>query len=373
MKQVDFGTRSGFKVAPVSIGAMRLPADTDEAVELIRYAIDAGMVYIDTSRGYGDSEIKLGKALKDGYREKVILSTKWSSWIVKIEESDDTSADCARKRIEESMTRLDVDYLDYYQIWNITSRETYELATGKNGMLEAIRKCMDEGMVGHTGFTTHDTPENLLSYMDEIDWCEIMLISYNLMNSQYAEVLDAAHAKGIGTIVMNPMGGGNLARPSKVLDELAAKVGAGSAREMALRYLLGNPSITTMINGISKKSDVDEAIAAVQAGGLDATQMAAVREFSASVERKNAGFCTGCKYCLPCSEKIDIPAVMSAIYEDRYWGFTEAAREMYAKIEGPKADACTQCGECEKKCTQQLQIIKEMKSAKRRYKAAARA
>lgn len=370
MEQVDFGARSGFKVAPMSIGAMRLPADLDEPVKLIRYAIDAGMVYIDTCRCYGDSEIKVGHALKDGYREKVILSTKWSSWIVKIEEDDAPTADCVRRRMEESMERLQVDYLDFYQVWNITSRETYEQSIAKGGPLEAILKAKDEGLVGHTGFTTHDTPENLLSYMEEIDWCEIMLLTNNLLNSAYQPVLKAAHDRGIGTIVMNPVGGGRLAEPSAVLDELAAKIGVASVPEMALRYLLADPSITTTIVGIGKKSDVDEAVAAAETGGLDAEQMAAVEGFMRSVERQNAGFCTGCKYCMPCSEKIDIPGVMSAIYDDRYWGFTDAARERYAKLEGPKADQCTDCGECEKKCTQQLKIAKEMKYARRRFRAA---
>ena len=73
---------------------MRLPEAEDEAVGLMRQAIDAGMIYIDTSRGYGDSEIRIGRSFKGGYREKVILSTKWSPWIQKVEEDDDPSTDC---------------------------------------------------------------------------------------------------------------------------------------------------------------------------------------------------------------------------------------------------------------------------------------
>ena len=95
MELRQFGKRSGFEVAPVSIGAMRLPEDCTDAVALIRYAIDSGMCYIDTSRGYGESEFKLGRALKDGYREKVILSSKCSPWIKKVREDDDGSADHA--------------------------------------------------------------------------------------------------------------------------------------------------------------------------------------------------------------------------------------------------------------------------------------
>ena len=220
MEEIKFGLRSGFTVPRASMGTMRLPEDHDEAVALLRHAIDSGMKYIDTSRGYGESEIKIGKALKDGYREKVILSTKWCPWVMKVEESDDTSSDCMRKRIEESMTRLDVDYLDYYQIWNIDSREHYDQAIAKGGMLEGVQKAMSDGLVGHTGFTTHDNVENLLTYIEEVDWCEIILFTYNLLNQTYAPAIEAAHKKGIGTVIMNPVGGGILNNPSVFLNEL---------------------------------------------------------------------------------------------------------------------------------------------------------
>ena len=151
---------------------MRLPADNDEAVALLRQAIDSGMTYIDTSRGYGDSEIKVGKALKDGYREKVILSTKWSPWVVKIEKDDTPSAACTYKRICESMERLDVDYLDFYQVWSVMKPENFEAAVAPGGMVEGIRRAVDEGLVGHIGMTTHDAPENVSAQLDRADWCE---------------------------------------------------------------------------------------------------------------------------------------------------------------------------------------------------------
>ena len=134
-----FGKRCGFCVPTVNIGTMRLPEDHDEAVALIRHAIDSGMRYIDTSCGNVISLIKVGKALKDGYREKVILSTKCSPWITMVEETDDTSADCTRRRIEESMARLDVNYLDFYQVWNSDSREHY--AGMKTSGAEACENC----------------------------------------------------------------------------------------------------------------------------------------------------------------------------------------------------------------------------------------
>lgn len=369
----NFGTRSGLSVPPANIGAMRLPQDLGEAVALIRHAIDSGMRYIDTSRGYGDSEFKLGHALRDGYREKVILSTKWSPWVTKIQPDDDASADCVRRRIDEQLRRLDVDYLDFYQVWNIHTRETYDEATRRGGMVDGILKAKAEGLVAHTGFTTHDSVENLLSYMDEIDWCEVLLVSYNLMNRTYEPVLEAAHARGIGTIVMNPVGGGKLAQESRVLAKLAKDVGAASVPELAIRYILSNPNVTTLITGMTRTSDVDDTVAAAAAGAFTTDQLDYLNAFTERVTRENAGFCTRCKYCLPCEHGIDIPAVMSAIYEARYWGLVDAGQAIYDRISGAKADACDACGKCEERCTQQLRISEEMAYARKKFGKAKRA
>ena len=355
-----FGARSGFTVPYASIGAMRLPEKMDDAVALVRQAIDAGMIYIDTCRRYGDSELKLGEALKDGYREKVILSTKWSPWVMGNEPPGDASADCTRRRLEESMERLQVDYLDFYQVWNIDSREHYAQATAKGGMVDGIRQAMDEGLVGHTGFTTHDTVENLLSYLDEVDWCEIILFSYNLLSRDYRPAIASARARGIGTIIMNPMGGGVLAQPNPVLAALAAEAGAGAVPEMALRYLISHDCIDTYIAGIAKPSDVEAAIAAARRGPLPAEAMARIETALDGLQREAAAFCTGCRYCQPCPQEIDIPAVMGAVGQQRIWGLAQSARDRYARLTSPRADACSQCGACEEKCTQHLQIMAAM-------------
>ncbi len=369
MNTRPFGNRSGFNVPQVSIGAMRFPEDTDQAVALIRHAIDSGTVYIDTSRGYGDSEIKLGKALKDGYREKVILSTKWSPWITKIEETDDASADCMRKRIEESMTRLDVDYLDFYQVWNIDSREHYDQAVAKGGMVDGIRKAMDDGIVGHTGFTTHDSVANLLTYIDEAEWCEIILFTYNMLNNTYAPAIDAAHRKGIGTVIMNPVGGGMLTKPSAVLAELAQAAGSTSLPDLAIRYILSNPSVDTIISGFSKPSDVTETLASSGSRLFSEEMMLMLRDKLDGILHGCQAFCTGCKYCLPCPQGIDIPGVMYGVGQDRFWGFEEHARTHFAQMNTPGPEACTACGACEEKCTQHLKISEEMAHAVARFGA----
>jgi predicted aldo/keto reductase-like oxidoreductase len=368
-KLTDFGKRSGLKVRPVSIGAMRLPQDTQQAVTLIRQAIDAGMIYIDTSRGYGDSEIKVGKALKDGYRRKVILSTKCSPWIKKVEPDDDNSADCTYKRILESMERLDTDYLDFYQIWNIDSFAHYRQAVAKGGMLDGIKRAMDEGLVGHTGFTTHDSPQNISRYINEADWCETILFTYNMLNQQYADTIAKAHDKGIATIVMNPIGGGMLAEDSPVIKAAAREaLGTEDITETAHRYLASNENIDTILCGINKLSDIDSTLENYQKPPLTKQEIAELEKAMQKLSSKNMGFCTACKYCMPCPQGIDIPSMMKVSYlvnmllvprkaEDIYnWNINENNPDRSAV-----PSACIVCGQCEQNCTQHLNIMQEIK------------
>lgn len=361
-KQVDFGKRSGLKVHPVSIGAMRFPEE-ELAIPLIRQAIDAGMTYIDTSRGYGDSELILAKTLKDGYREKVTLSTKWCPWNLKVEPDDDTSADCTYKRVLESMERLDVECLDFYQIWAIFNLEQYEQATCKGGMLDGILRAKDEGLVKHIGFTTHDTPENVSKYINEADWCEAILFSHHILSPPYKESIARAHEKGIATIVMNPLAGGLLAQESPVLQKAVFDaVGIDGVVEAAHRYLAGDENIDTILCGISKPSDITSTIDNYSKPPLTAQQRKDLEEAMSKISSEGMGFCTACKYCMPCPEKIDIPTMMNVVYLDKLLQVSNEPGRLYKQYTNPEnsPSRCVQCGQCEEKCTQKLKISEDL-------------
>ena len=372
--QIDLGQRSKLKVYPVSIGAMRLPEE-DQAISLLRRAIDAGMIYIDTSRGYADSEIKVGKSLKDGYRDKVILSTKWSPWIKKVEPDDDNSAECTYKRIVESMERLGVDYLDFYQIWNIDSREHYEQAVTRGGMLDGIKRAMDEGLVGHTGFTTHDSPENISQYIDEADWCEVILFTYNMLNQRYAETIAKAHEKGIGTIVMNPVGGGMFTEDSPVIKgALRHVLGTDDIVEIAHRYLACNRHVDTILCGIQKPSDILSTLENYRKSPLRQDEIKAIEKTMQKLSSTSMGFCTGCQYCLPCPANITIPAMMNVAYLEKFLKVPLKAKDVYnwtvSEInldQSAAPSSCIECGQCEEKCTQKLKIMQEIKRLSKKY------
>lgn len=374
-KLVDFGKRSGFKVCPVSIGTMRLPKDVDKAASLLRQAIDAGMIYIDTSRGYSDSEIKVGKALKDGCRNKVILSTKWCPWNLMVETDDDTSADCMYKRILESMQRLDVDYLDFYQIWSINNAEQYIQATRKGGMLDGILRAMKEGLVKHTGFTTHDTPENVSRYINEADWCEAILFTYNMLDRTYEDVIAEAHQKGIATIVMNPIGGGVFVQDSPPIKKAVKKAsGVDDVVEVAHRRLKYNENIDTILCGIEKQYDITSTLTNYEKPPLTPKQKELLDKELSKISRKNTGFCVNCKYCLPCPKDINIPAFMNAAYFSEFLRVDRQAKDFYGWILNPSNQdksvdpaECIECGKCEQKCTQKIKIIEMLRILKSKF------
>jgi uncharacterized protein len=250
-----------------------------------------------------------------------------------------------------------VNGLDFYQLWNIDSLEHWQQATRRGGMLDGIFRAKKEGLVRHIGFTTHDTPENISRYIDEADWCEAILFTYNVMNQTYQENVAKAHAKGIATIVMNPIGGGMLAENSPVL---TAAAGGLDPIETAHRYLTGDPNVDTVLCGIRQPSDITGTLANFAKPPLVGGQRATIEQAYARLSKENLGLCTDCKYCMPCPKGLNIPGIMHTAYLHRMLQCPEAAANHYRWIADPAknttAQNCIQCGECEGKCTQKLPI-----------------
>jgi len=354
--------RTGLEVSALSIGAMRLPKDDDEAVALLRAAIDGGCNYIDTSRGYGDSEIKVGKALKDGYREKVFLSTKCSPWIFE-EEGYTASADCTRAKIDDSMQRLDVDRLDFYQVWNIDSAETFEQARAKGNMVDAIHKAMGEGLVDHIAATSH-APEDVVFDMIDSGLFETITVTYHLLDRAREAVMTRACEKGIGVVIMNPMGGGALGADSPVIRDFLPESHLAS-KALALKFVLDSPHVTTAISGFSKPSDVEENLAALDLPALSPAQRDELACRAGVIEAKGKTFCTQCGYCRDaCEANINIPHIFSLVNRAKLYAMTDWARASYARMKPERrADHCTACAQCEPKCTNNLSIAEELAKA----------
>jgi len=367
MQYRKFGN-TGIQISALGFGAMRLPKkqqddkevfDYEESVRILRQGIDLGINYMDTAPYYCDkeSEIILGEALKDGYRDKVFLSTKLPG--------DDRSEDAARKRLEASLTRMGTDHIDFYHLWGI-GWERFETQAQPEGQVRMALKAKEEGLIRNLSFSFHDDPKNMIKLIDTGLFASV-LCQYNLLDRSNEEGIAHAAKKGLGVVVMGPVGGGRLGYPSQTVQELLpGKV--QSSPELALRFVLSNPNVSCALSGMGSAAMVEEnASIASTATSLTPVEQAQVLKSVEENKKRADLFCTGCNYCMPCPVGVNIPFNFELMNYHRVYDITEYARDQYAQIgispwiKGEKASACVECGECEGKCPQHLNIREQLK------------
>ncbi|MDR1664675.1 MAG: aldo/keto reductase [Clostridiales bacterium] len=365
----DFGG-TGAKVSKLGFGAMRLPmkeingksvVDEDLAVPLMRRAFDLGVNYVDTAPGYCEklSEAAVGKALK-GYRHKVYLSTK---------NAIDGDKDGGRwtERLEHSLKQLDTDYIDFYHFWGIGLNGFRSWQGLKFGPVEAGIKAKEQGLIKHLSFSYHDAPENFAEIVDS-GCFESVLIQYNLLDRSNEKNLEYAQSKGLGVVVMGPVGGGRLGVPSEVIRGLLENKPVSTA-EMALRFVMANENVNVALSGMSEISQVEEnAEIASRTGHLTEDERRRVTQMMEENKRLADLYCTGCKYCMPCPQNINIPHLFALMNNHRVYNLTDHAKQEYKTtlegtgwVKSAAPSACIECGACEGKCPQKLPIIRQLK------------
>jgi hypothetical protein len=369
MQYRPFG-RTGINISTLGFGAMRLPGnpvdgktvyDEELGIQIIQRAFELGVNYVDTAPYYcdGESEVIVGKALK-GWRDKVYLSTK--------NPIEDSSGANWRERLEKSLKKLDTDHIDFYHMWGI-DWETYEKSIDvPNGPLAEAFRAKEEGLIRHISFSFHDVPESMIRLIDTGHF-ETVLCQYNLLDRANEQAIAHAHEKGLGVVVMGPVAGGRLGMPSAAIKNLLpGKI--NSSAEIALRFVMANQGVTCALSGMSSMAMVEEnARVASNAAPLTAAELLQI-ENSMNENKKLADlYCTGCKYCMPCPFDVNIPLIFELMNEHRVYGLTEHAREQYAQIgknewmPGKNAEACTECGLCETKCPQSIEIRRQLKES----------
>lgn len=366
MQYRPFG-KTGIEISRLGFGAMRLPQkdqngemvfDYEESIRIIQRAFELGVNYIDTAPYYcnKESEIIVGKALK-GWRDRVYLSTK--------NPIEDDSGAHYRERLESSLKKLDTDWIDFYHMWGI-SWDTYtQKIDVKDGPLAQALQAKEEGLIRHLSFSFHDDPEAMRRLIDTGHF-ETVLCQYNMLDRSNEDSITYAQEKGLGVVVMGPVGGGRLGAPSEVIRNLIPG-GARSNAELALRFVFSNPNITCALSGMGSLDMVEEnARVASNQAVLNADEVLAITAAMEQNKRLAELYCTGCSYCMPCPQEVNIPLNFQLMNYHRVYGLTEYARQEYQKIgtnpwmKGKRADACIECGECEEKCPQKLQIREQL-------------
>ena len=363
----EFG-REGWEASILGLGCMRLPtgdgvpgsADIDEekAVRLIRRAIDAGVNYLDTAYTYheGRSEVLLGKALREGYRERARVASKSPVWL--LEKADDFD-----RFLEAQLERLQAGPIDYYLLHGL-NRRLWDKAR-QMGLLARAEAAMRDGRVGRIGFSFHDDHHALREIIEGYDGWSMCLIQYNYMDTHFqagTRGLRYAAARGLGVAVMEPLLGGYLARPPADVREIfAAHPERRTPAQWALQWVWEHPEVAVVLSGMSNMEELEENILAAAGaaerplgeGGLEV--IARARE---ALESKAAVPCTRCAYCLPCPQGVDIPSMFDLYNSALTFDDLGACRARYRRFfaEGERAGACIGCGECEERCPQGIAI-----------------
>jgi predicted aldo/keto reductase-like oxidoreductase len=366
MQYRPFG-KTGIEISRLGFGAMRLPQkdqngemvfDHEESIRIIHRAFELGVNYIDTAPYYCDkqSEIIVGKALK-GWRDRVYLSTK--------NPIEDDSGVHYRERLESSLKKLDTDWIDFYHMWGISWDTFAQKIDVKDGPLAQALQAKEEGLIRHLSFSFHDEPEAMRRLIDTGHF-ETVLCQYNMLDRSNEDSIAYAQEKGLGVVVMGPVGGGRLGAPSEVIRNLIPG-GARSNAELAFRFVFSNPNVTCALSGMGSLAMVEEnARVASNQAALNADEVLAINAAMEQNKRLAELYCTGCSYCMPCLQEVNIPLNFQLMNYHRVYGLTEYARQEYQKIgtnpwmKGKRADACIECGECEEKCPQKLQIREQL-------------
>jgi len=357
---------TGKYVSALGFGVAKLPmtgdgaaarVDDELAIPILRAAYDGGINYYDAAWNYlnNDSQRILGLALRD-VRDKVYFATKLPCWLVKEHED-------FWKYLMMTLENMDTSYIDFYHFHGIDAETFARLKELK--IIESAERALANKYIHHLSFSFHDTPDVMRDLADT-GLFETLLCQYSLIDRSNEESMAYAASKGMGVAVMGPTGGGIIARGGL---DFVRKMGsdASSAAEMALRFVWGNPSVSTALSGMDSVDQVKENVGyAEKSGGIEKSEIDKLDKGAAELKLMNDIYCSNCNYCRDCPQGIKIGAVFRMYINHKVWGLSGEAKKAYAGLgegswNGKNPDICTGCGACVKRCPQKIDIPAELK------------
>ena len=360
--------------------AGRIDADKTEA-ELLA-AVEAGVNYFDTAYVYPGSEAALGLILeRNGLRDRVNIATKLPHYLIRSREG-------LEKIFAEELKRLRTDHVDYYLMHMLTDEKTWQRLCAL-GIREWLAEKKASGQIRQAGFSYHGNTDAFKALVDAYDW-DFCQIQYNYLDehTQAGRAgLNYAHEKGLTVIIMEPLRGGRLASmlppgAKKVFDAYPEE---RTPAEWGLRWLWDQEAVTVVLSGMNSLEMVRENCAAADRadpGCVTGPEREIYRRAVAAVNADMKVGCTGCRYCMPCPQKVDIPGTFAAwnraAYDGRLRGMLDYFMCTALRREVTSAANCVECGKCEGRCPQHILIRQELKKARKTlegpfYKLAVRA
>ncbi len=367
--------KNGDKLSALGFGCMRLPMvdgeiDEKRAIAQIREAIDNGVNYVDTAWPYhdGESEPLLGRALRDGYREKVKIATKLPSWMVESREGMD-------EFLNAQLEKLGTDHIDYYLVHALSGPSWNTLET--LGVKDFLDQAQKDGRIINPGFSFHGLSEDFQPIIDAYSWvfCQIQ---YNYLDQEFqagTKGLKYAASKDIGVIIMEPLRGGNLALPDAppAIAELWAQADVKRPPvEWALRWVWNHPEVTVVLSGMNREEQISQNMAIADdavANSLSPAELELIDRVGVTYRELMQVGCTGCGYCMPCPAGVQIPTCFDLFNKLHMFGNLVEAKRFYNSFasgsvlqrEPGFASQCVECGMCLEKCPQQINIPEVLK------------
>ncbi len=365
--------KNGDKLSALGFGCMRLPmkgqaVDEERAIKQIRLAIDSGVNYVDSAPPYhnGESEVVLGKALQDGYRGKVKVATKLTPFMLRKPED-------MEKMLNNSLKKLQTDHIDYYLLHGLEG-EFWKKLQGF-GAIKFLEKAKADGKIVNMGFSFQGSLPVFKELIEANDWA-MCQIQYNYLDEKLqagTEGLKYAASQKLAVMAMEPLRGGSLAEKlpadaRKYFDEAPVK---RSPAEWGLRWVWNHPEVTVVLSGMNDESQVTENIKTAEAAlpnTLKPDELLTIKNAADAYRRLLKVGCTGCQYCMPCINGVNIPRNFQAYNEFYLSGDEQQARSMYVlflmgALTGVRADAslCKGCQQCIERCPQHINIPEKLK------------
>ncbi|MFC1897216.1 aldo/keto reductase [Chloroflexota bacterium] len=343
--------RTNFEASVVGFGGIPIQhRNRKEAVTIVRRALEMGVNYIDTARAYQDSENKIGVAIKE-CRDQVFVSTKTMQRSRK-----EAAAD-----IDESLHCLKTEYIDLLLSHGVDTEGDLNRFLGSGGAIEAFKEAQRAGKVKYIGISGHRNLALVSAIQTGV--FDVIMASYNLTNTDAdSELFPLAQKLDIGVLVMKPMAGGTLAVPPEAVRFRAAERAVTTA-ETALRFVLNNPLIHTVVPGMGSLNELE---ADIPLG--NAPQSMDTEEIAVHLEKARGlgiTFCQGCSYCVnECPQEINIPEVFRLLAFHEQYGMTGYARTVFQSQHQNKVSQCTECQSCMERCPAQLEIPQLLEKAK---------
>jgi len=368
--QYRYFTRDKLKVSLLGFGCMRFPVldnnagkiDEAKATDMLKFAIDNGVNYIDTAYPYhsGTSESFVGKALKDGLRDKVYLATKSPVWLAEKHED-------FMKYLDEQLVNLQTNYVDFYLL-HALNKKSFDKIVALD-VFKFLEEAKNLGKIKYIGFSFHDELPIFKEIVDSYNWdfCQIQL---NYMDREYQaglEGLKYAKDKDIDVVVMEPLKGGKLSLSSDKVQEIWDRSPEErSASSWALRWVQMQEGVKVVLSGMSSMEHIDDNIkTSTDFRPLTAFELGLVDEVTDVYKKSFKVGCTACEYCLPCPSNVSIPSIFELYNNIFVYGTEDQSKDAYKRQQELKKDVsqCIECGACEQICPQHLEVISLLKDA----------